>query len=200
MDRKEFDAVVSFHGCYCLDIAMGYRVAKALIREMGDELSNMKQVAAYVGTSTCAVDAIQQLAGCTLGKRNLIMTQHDKPTYILHNTKSGNARRAYVHYWDNFDHSELRRLKSETKKAGASDKEKGALKTYLDESIERILDLPEQELFSLTSVTMSAPAMSGKFKSTPCACCGEYTKDESLEQRGDEKVCRECLTTTTKNY
>src|SRR3569833_4784221 len=108
---EEFQSVVAFHGCYCLDIAVGYRVTKALMREMGDDMRNLKQVVAYTGAPTCAVDAIQQLAGCTLGKRNLHNTTTGKSTSELHNTVTGKAARAYCHYWDHYDHDALRRCR-----------------------------------------------------------------------------------------
>src|SRR3569832_249402 len=108
---EEFQSVVAFHGCYCLDIAVGYRVTKALMREMGDDMRNLKQVVAYTGAPTCAVDAIQQLAGCTLGKRNLHYTNTGKSTFVLHNTVTGKAVRAYCHYWDHYDHDALRRCR-----------------------------------------------------------------------------------------
>src|SRR3569623_2141466 len=81
----EFAALVGFHGCYCLDIALGYRVAAALLREMGDEMSNLKHVVAYVGAPTCAIAAIQHVAGCTMGKRNLHYTVSGNSTFVLHN-------------------------------------------------------------------------------------------------------------------
>jgi formylmethanofuran dehydrogenase subunit E len=87
----------------CLDIAMGYRVGKALVREMGKELRNMKDVFAIVENETCAVDAIQEFTGCTLGKRNLILAGTGKPGYILQNAKSGAAVRIYCKYWETFD-------------------------------------------------------------------------------------------------
>src|SRR3569832_1447911 len=80
---EEFQSVVAFHGCYCLDIAVGYRVTKALMREMGDDMRNLKQVVAYTGAPTCAVDAIQQLAGCTLGKRNLFLSISGMSSLVL---------------------------------------------------------------------------------------------------------------------
>src|SRR3569833_2000751 len=95
---EEFQSVVAFHGCYCLDIAVGYRVTKALMREMGDDMRNLKQVVAYTGAPTCAVDAIQQLAGCTQGKRNLHYTNTGKSTFVLHITVTGMAVRAFCHY------------------------------------------------------------------------------------------------------
>src|SRR3569832_2323438 len=146
---EEFQSVVAFHGCYCLDIAVGYRVTKALMREMGDDMRNLKQVVAYTGAPTCAVDAIQQLAGCTLGKRNLHYTNTGKSTFVLHNTVTGKAVRAYCHYWDHYDH-----------------------------------------------VALPAPPKSSKYRSAPCAACGEYAKHDLLVSRGGEGLCAECADRT----
>src|SRR3569833_2239122 len=149
----EFAALVGFHGCYCLDIALGYRVAAALLREMGDEVRNLKHVVAYVGAPTCAIDAIQHVAGCTLGKRNLHYPGSGKSTIVMHNTVSGAAVRAYCHYWDNYDNESLRRCRTLASYASATAEHSLALHDMLDYEVEMILSLPEQSLFRLTRVS-----------------------------------------------
>jgi formylmethanofuran dehydrogenase subunit E len=189
IDQQEFNELVDFHGCYCLDIAMGYRVAKALMREMGDEIKNMKEVFAQVGTSTCAVDAIQKLTGCTLGKRNLIMSDLGKPVYILQNALSKKAVRAYVHYWEEYDQGVLRDLKTAAK---SSDEDKQQLKQYLDSMINEILCAPEEKLFTLRHLELEAPAYSGKFDALACDTCGEYVSTKYLHEKNGGSVCVEC--------
>jgi len=130
--RKEFDEVVEFHGCYCLDIAMGYRVSKALMREMGDDMKNMKDVYAYVGAPTCAVDAIQKITGCTLGKRNLVFTNTGKSVFVMQNAKTGKAVRAYCHYWDHFDHVQLREQRKAAHAPTSTPEKKAAFSALLD--------------------------------------------------------------------
>ena len=189
---EEFAGVVGFHGCYCLDIALGYRVAVALLREMGDEVRNLKQVVAYVGAPTCAIDAIQHVAGCTLGKRNLHYTGSGKSTFVLHNTVSGVAVRAYCHYWDDFDQESLRRCRKEASDASATAERRQAWQDMLDGEVDKILSLPEQSLFRLTRVSPSAPPKFSKYRSDPCAACGEYSKHDLLIERDGRKLCSEC--------
>lgn len=193
LDDAEFQQTVKFHGCYCLDIAMGFRVAKALMREMGDELRDMKQVVAQVSTATCAIDAIQFVAGCTFGKRNLYFTGTGKPVYILQNTQTENAVRAYVHYWETFDHNSLRAAKKSAKNSEETESAKQSLKALLDEKMLEILQAPEQALFRLETIKLAAPVKTGKFESAPCDCCGEHAKVELLASQGEKQICKDCL-------
>jgi formylmethanofuran dehydrogenase subunit E len=192
LNAAEFRETVDFHGCYCLDIAMGYRVANALVREMGSHMVNMKNIVAHVGTHTCAIDAIQKIAGCTFGKRNLYFLEWGKPVYILQHTPSGEAVRCYVHYWDKFDHGDLRALKQKNKQEKTAES-KQALQDYLDSKIENILAAPEEHLFRLTHCVLPEPEKVGKFESVACDNCGEYVKKDLRSQLGEQWVCQECF-------
>lgn len=189
---QEFQDVVKFHGCYCLDIAMGYRVAKALVREMGEDMADMKAVFARAGTPTCSIDAIQKVTGCTFGKRNLLMMEAGKSVFIMQNTKTGRAVRAYCHYWDGFDHTELRAIRKEANAPGATQEAKAALQTALDDHIAAILSAPEESLFHIERVTLDAPPKSSKYAAEPCGACGEYTNVALLSEGNGRRVCPEC--------
>ena len=189
----EFKDAVAFHQHLCLDIAIGYRAAKVLVEEMGDQLKNMKEVVALVGNETCAVDAIQEITGCTFGKRNLILTHVGKPVYILQNTATGKAVRAYCKYWDTFDHGPLRALREATKQADAGSEAKAALQKKTEEIIEDILAAPHSELFSISQVTLPSPPKSGKYKAEPCERCHEHVDLALLKDRGGKRICTECL-------
>lgn len=190
--QKEFDEVVEFHGCYCLDIAMGYRVSKALMRTMGDDIKNMKDVYAYVGAPTCAVDAIQKMTGCTLGKRNLIFTNTGKSVFVMQNVKTGKAVRAYCHYWDNFDHVQLREQRKAAHAPTATPEQKAVFETLLDHQVHGILMAAEATLFTLGNVILAASPKSSKYISEPCAVCGEFAKVDLLRDEDGKKLCSEC--------
>ena len=188
-----FQEVVDFHRHLCLDIAIGYRAATALVREMGDELKNMKEVVALVGNETCALDAIQEVTGCTFGKRNLYLSRIGKPVYILQNTKTGSAVRAYCAYWETFDHSDLRTLRKAVKKLDASPDQKAALQKLTEEKINEILAAPESDLFSIKRVTLPPPPKSGKYEAAPCGVCGEHVDVALLTEEKGQRLCLECL-------
>lgn len=191
--QKEFSEVVKFHGCYCLDIAMGYRVSKALMREIGDDMSNMKDVYAYVGAPTCAVDAIQKITGCTLGKRNLVFTNTGKAVFVMQNGKTGKAVRAYCHYWDHFDHVQVREQRKTAHAPTASAAQKAAFTALLDSQVQSILVADEATLFTLGGVTLKTPLRFSKFISEACVICGEFAKADLLQNKDGKKLCAECV-------
>lgn len=191
--QQEFNEVIDFHGCYCLDIAMGYRVSKALVREMGEDMKNMKEVFGYISAPTCAMDAIQKLTGCTLGKRNLILNDVGKTAFALQNVATGKAVRAYVHYWDQFDHSELRQKRKEANDPVHGTPEKKAeFKKLMDAKMNVILTAPEEELFRLQQVSLPKPPKSSKYVAVECPQCGEFVREESLVDNNGGKACQEC--------
>lgn len=189
----EFKGVVDFHRHLCLDIAIGYRAAKTLMRQMGDQMKNMKELVALVGNETCALDAIQEVTGCTFGKRNLYLTHVGKPVYILQNTKTGKGVRAYCTYWDTFDHHELRKLRKEASSPEATPEQKEAFQKLTDDKIAEILSAPESALFSVTDVTLPAPPKSGKYDAEACGRCGEQTNIALLAEKEGKKLCKECF-------
>lgn len=191
--KKVFQDAVDFHRHLCLDIAIGYRAAEILVREMGDELKNMKEVVALVGNQTCALDAIQEITGCTFGKRNLIMTHVGKPVYILQNTKTGNSVRVYCHYWDTFDHTEFRMLRKAVKKTDATAEQKATLQQLTKETIDKILAAPESELFQVSRIVLPPPEISGKYPAAACTVCGEYADQALLTGAEGKKLCKECV-------
>lgn len=191
--EKKFKDAVDFHRHLCLDIAIGYRAAEILVREMGDELKNMKEVVALVGNSTCALDAIQEITGCTFGKKNLILTDLGKPVYILQNTKTGNSVRAYCRYWDTFDHTEFRALRKAVKKTDATSEEKERLEKLTKGTIEEILAAPEVDLFRVTRLVLPAPKIAGKYPAAPCDQCREHVNEVLLNEADGKKLCKECL-------
>jgi formylmethanofuran dehydrogenase subunit E len=191
--EKTFDDVVDFHRHLCLDIAMGFRIGKTLVREMGKELRTMKDVFAIVENETCAVDAIQEFTGCTMGKRNLILAGTGKPVYILQNTKSGVAVRVYCKYWETFDlDGAFGKRRKQASSPEATTEDQQVFQRELNTKIKEILRAPEETLFVVQRVTLPAPPKVGKYKAEACAGCGEHTHVERLAVIEGRKLCRAC--------
>lgn len=191
--EKTFEDVVNFHRHLCLDIAMGYRIAKTGMREMASEARNLKSLVAIVENETCAVDALQEFTGCTLGKRNLVMTGTGKPVYILLNTQTGKGVRIYCKYWETFDQDgSFHKRRKKAASPEATQEERLTFERELNTKIKEILRAPEDQLFSVKRVSLAPPPKVGKYQAEPCGRCGEHTHVGRLIDAEGQKICKDC--------
>ena len=95
---KEFQEVVKFHGHACPGLAFGFRVTRLALRELGIDRAADEELVAVVENNSCAVDAIQAMAGCTFGKGNLIFNDYGKQVYTFIRRSTGEAVRLAVNW------------------------------------------------------------------------------------------------------
>jgi formylmethanofuran dehydrogenase subunit E len=190
----DFAETLAFHGHLCLDIAVGYRVAKAALAAARAAGADPANLVAVVGNDTCAVDAIQRITGCTFGKRNLVPRLSGKPVYVLQDAATGAGVRLYVHFWEGFDADGAFRTAMRAAKSGKLDAA-GQEEFRADQEalIRRILAMPDADLFSVRPVHGPPPPRSGGFDSAPCAGCGEHVKLALLV----DGRCAECRSEMT---
>ena len=94
-----FDEVVAFHGHACPGLAFGYRVSQLAMEKLVVHRSEDEELVAIVENSSCAVDAIQAMTGCTFGKGNFIFKDFGKQVYTFIRRSDGEAVRVSVE-WD----------------------------------------------------------------------------------------------------
>ncbi len=193
---QEFENVVSFHGHLCIDIALGYRVAKAALRDLSCQRPKDEELVAVVETDACAVDAIQAVTGCTFGKGNLIHQPHGKAAYTFYDRRSNKALRIYCHFWKTFDEGEginFMRQMNKVLSGEAGPDEAKKFQEYMGVLSQRILTAPEKELFSITLVNQEPPSSARIFQSKSCHGCGEWTMETRLSQKEGKAFCPACL-------
>src|SRR5512147_1538276 len=93
LNSDDLRDAIQFHGHLCPGLALGYRVAKAALRELGAERPEDEELVAVVENDSCAVDAIQFITGCTFGKGNLIFRDYGKHVYTFYDRATGKAVR-----------------------------------------------------------------------------------------------------------
>ncbi len=93
---EQVSSVIAFHGHVCPGVAIGIRVAEAALQHVGRARQD-EEVVAVCETDNCAVDAIQYLVGCTLGKGNLIVQPHGRNRFTFARRADGHAVRITVH-------------------------------------------------------------------------------------------------------
>lgn len=84
--------VIEFHGHSCPGVAIGIRAAEmALLRFEPEDDDDLVCIAE---TRMCALDGIQFLSGCTLGKGNLIVEDGGDAAFTFFDRRSGKGFRA----------------------------------------------------------------------------------------------------------
>src|SRR5690242_598825 len=98
--KKDFpfdlQKAIEFHGHFCPGLATGYRVARTALEKLGVHRSDDEELLAIVETDNCALDAIQSVLGCTIGKGNLIYKDFGKKVYTVASRKLNKAVRIVV--------------------------------------------------------------------------------------------------------
>ena len=90
---KSYNEAVAFHGHACPGLALGYRAAEYAMAALRAGRSDDEDLVAIIENEACGVDAIQLVAGCSVGKGNLILKNFGKHAYTFIDRKSNRAIR-----------------------------------------------------------------------------------------------------------
>lgn len=193
LNNNDLRDVVQFHGHLCPGLALGYRVARAALRELKAARPQDEELVAIVENDSCAVDAVQFITGCTFGKGNFFFRDYGKHVYTFYNRRTGQGVRIaedYRGFENDQRYPELR------KQQEAGEDVAREMQLFRMEKVSAILKADEQELFHLTPVSSPPPEEATIRKSLRCPLCGE----KFMESRGREKdgkiVCIPCFERT----
>ena len=188
--NDDLQATIQFHGHLCPGLALGYRVAKAALRELNAVRPRDEELVALVENDSCAVDAIQFITGCTFGKGNFIFRDYGKHVYTFFNRVTGKGVRISEDF-RGFDTDP--RFAEIKKRQDAGEDVAEERKAYLMEKTEAILKADEKVLMTMTPVSSLPPEEAKIRGSAHCAACGE----KFMESRGRVKngaiVCIPCF-------
>lgn len=190
LNNDDLRETIQFHGHLCPGLALGFRVARAALRELGTDRPQDEELVAVVENDSCAVDAIQFVTGCTFGKGNLIFRDYGKHVYSFFNRRTGKA----IRISEDFRGFEGDQRFSELKKREEAGEDVSAeRRVYLMEKASAILSAAENDIMTITAVTQTAPQEAKIRGSVRCALCGE----KIMESRGRVKrgniVCIPCF-------
>src|SRR5512140_2145219 len=140
---------IQFHGHLCPGLALGYRVAKAALRELHAERPHDEELVAVVENDSCAADAIQYITGCTFGKGNLIFRDYGKHVYTFFNRRTGKAIRISEDYRGFEGDQHYADLK---KREQAGEDVSRERKAFLMQKASAILQADEDRIMTISSV------------------------------------------------
>jgi len=180
---------IQFHGHLCPGLALGYRVARAALRELDADRPEDEELVAVVENDSCAADAIQFITGCTFGKGNLHFRDYGKHVYTFYNRRSGKGVRISEDYRGFEQDARFDELK---RRQAAGEDVSLQRKQLMREKAGAILQAPETELLTITPSTLPPPGEARIRTSVRCARCGEKFMESRGRVRDGKIVCIPC--------
>jgi len=193
LQATELRDTIHFHGHLCPGLALGYRVAKAALRELKADRPRDEELVAIVENDSCAVDGVQFITGCTFGKGNLIFRDYGKHVYTFHNRRTGQAVRISEDYrgFEN-DH----RFSGLKKREAAGEDVSREMQMFKMEKAAAILKADEKEIFTITPVSAPPPEEATIRGSLRCELCGEKFMGSRGREKNGKVVCIPCFEKT----
>lgn len=171
--HPDLQRAVIFHGHFCPGLAIGYRATQIAMDALGTGRAEDEGLVAIVENDSCAVDAVQVLAGCTFGKGNLIFRDHGKHVYTFALRPSGQAVRLSLRPRDEADRTEMSR----------------------DEQAQWFLEADLEKVFVVQRTTIDLPPKAEIRRSMLCEACGEPVMDTRARRVNGRTLCRPCAET-----
>lgn len=165
-----YEQIVAFHGHTCPGLAIGFRMSRAALDALQSLRAEDEELVAIVENDACGVDALQCLTGCTFGKGNLLFRDYGKQAYTLYSRTSRSGVRVIYH-----GNGVPRELRDDR-----------------PARIKQILSAAEQDLVSVTPVTIPEPEPARIMESQPCSICSERVMSSRLQKIDGNQVCIPC--------
>jgi formylmethanofuran dehydrogenase subunit E len=191
---KSFNEAVAFHGHSCPGLALGYRAAEFALQQFRTGRSDDEDLVTIVENDACGVDAIQLVAGCSVGKGNLILQDFGKHAYTFIDRKSSRAIRLVQRPEPVIQRIDpiASALREKVMGGTATPAEQKEFHERQAAVIEKILKMPIDELFIAREVKPEIPVRAKIFTSVKCASCGEMVAEHRARVRNGTFVCMPC--------
>lgn len=191
--KFSYDEVVKFHGHSCPGLAIGYRVSLAALERLGFERrAEDEELVCVSENDSCAVDAIQLITGCTLGKGNLILKDYGKQVYTFFSRKDGRVLRISVDF-EVTESEEDRRIWERFLAGERTAEVVEHIRRKKGEKTKQILEAREEDFLRFSYPSVALPKAARIFRSLRCAKCGEKVSEVKARLLRGEVLCIPCL-------
>jgi formylmethanofuran dehydrogenase subunit E len=182
------------HGHFCPGSAMGVKAAARALTELKARSTGMEEVLAIVETNSCFADGVQIVTGCSVGNNALIYRDFGKTAVTLAYRSGEGVRLVAIPdagpMKNNLEAAALFK-KVVTDRQGTPEDDAKLRKMWIQLSFE-MLDLPDEELFTINHVTVSIPPYAPIYASAICSVCGESTMEPRARVKDGKPVCLSC--------
>jgi len=183
------------HGHYCSFSALGVKAGARAMKELGIRQSTgMEEVVAIVETNNCFSDGIQIVTGCSFGNNALIYRDYGKTAFTLAR-RNGQGLRISVRP----DRVMAERSPEANElwervvvQRRGSEEDQAKLKELWTDISFKILDVPDEDVFSIKRVNIEVPSYAHIFASVKCSVCGEDIMEPRARTKDGKPVCLPC--------
>lgn len=167
LKEKLIKETIKFHGHNCPGLTIGLRASELAIQKL--DILNSTSPVCVTETDMCAVDAIQFLTGCSLGKGNLIHKDYGKSAFTFYDRNIQKGFRAV--FRTDF---------------GRNEKDMG-------DRVKQILEADLDDLFDTCDVDEPPVRPARILKSIACDTCGEMTMESRVRLFDGKSHCIPCF-------
>jgi formylmethanofuran dehydrogenase subunit E len=183
------------HGHFCPGSAMGVKAATRAVKEMGSKSTGMEEVVAIVETNSCFSDGVQIVTGCSFGNNALIYRDYGKTAFTLARRTGEAIRIAQRGDGLTMEQREPEAMalfrKVVTERQGTPEDDQKLRHLWIEVSF-KMLDIPDEELFTITRTQITVPAYARIFASSKCSICGENSMESRTRVKDGKPVCLNC--------
>ncbi len=183
-----YQEAVKFHGHICPGLLIGVRMGVAAMNILGIDRASDEELYAIVENDSCAVDGLQSVTGATFGKGNLSFIDYGKMAATFYLRSKKKAIRL-VFKPDSFE-----KVGNEDLAEAMSEKNQEKKMAKFVEIAKRLGDLPDDEVFDISTVDMDEPPMAEIRQSVRCEKCGEMTMETKTVTMNGKRLCIPCST------
>lgn len=182
------------HGHYCSFSALGVKAGARAMKQLGVKKSTgMEEVIAIVETNNCFSDGVQIVTGCSLGNNALIYRDYGKTAFTLTRRNGEGLRIAVKPGCVEEQAPEAAALfrKVVIERRGNEADHARVLELWAEISF-KMLDLPDEAVFTINPVKIEVPAYARIFSSAVCSVCGENVMEPRARLKDGHTVCLPC--------
>jgi formylmethanofuran dehydrogenase subunit E len=191
---KSYPEAVAFHGHSCPGLALGYRAVQYAMDALRAGRSDDEELVCIVENDACGVDAVQVVAGCSVGKGNLILRDLGKHAYTFIDRRYNRAIRVVQRPEPVMERIDpvASALRSKVMDGTATPAEAKDFRERQALIIDKILTMPVEELFLMQETRPEIPEKARIFRSVPCSQCGEMVAEHRARVKEGKIVCITC--------
>jgi formylmethanofuran dehydrogenase subunit E len=154
----------------------------------------MEEVVAIVETNSCFSDGVQMVTGCTFGNNALIYRDYGKTALTLTQRNGDGIRLAAKPGGSPLQkYPEAAELfKKVVQERRGTEEENEKLRQLWIEVSFKVLDIPDEELFTISRVKAEVPEYARIFSSVICSVCGENIMEPRARVKDGNYVCLPC--------